>query len=480
MNKRNWKIIYSNYSGAEKKAIELIYKELETLILRDKGVYTFHTLCCENVSFADISGNAIVIGVYDQNKVISSYIKKDEIPDDGYLVKIIDNPDNIEYQLVIITALESRNVFYGAVDFVDDYFAKYSHKRMWLNFYDELFEHKLASYCNASSPVIKTRSIFTWGHPISNYTNYIDNMARMKYNQLIIWDDYLPLNIKDVVEYAHEYEIEVILGFSWGWSRKCSDIDFENLDKLTDEILYKYDNQYSHIGADGIYFQSFTELSEEYIGDKLVAEVVTNFVNNTSDRILQMHPDILIQFGLHATSVKEKLQYIKNIDKRIDIIWEDCGSFPYSYIPHIDTLEEYQNTKDFTQKILNLRENSHDGVLLKGNLVLDWEGDHFVHQTGSYIIGKSSQRTIDHDIEVIKPLWKKFQNGWLSDGKYAYEMVEHIAKISNENAFVGIAGQISGGIWFPPALIGQILWECDKPYDEIINKVISRRCVNMV
>ena len=45
--KRNWKIIYSDYSGMEKKAIELVSKEMGALILRDKGVYTIHVLACE-------------------------------------------------------------------------------------------------------------------------------------------------------------------------------------------------------------------------------------------------------------------------------------------------------------------------------------------------------------------------------------------------------------------------------------------------
>lgn len=176
---------------------------MEVLLLRDKGVYTFHTLCCEEASCANLNSNAVVIGTYNQNK-------------------------------------------------------------------NEKYIHV--------------------GHPINNYMEYIDNMARMKFNRLIIWNDHLPLNIEDVVKYAHEYEIDVILGFSWGWSRKCSDIDFENLDTLTNEI----------------------------------------------------------------------------------------------------------------------------------------------------------------------------------------------AEISGNNASVGLAGQLTGGIWFPPALIGQILWECDKPYDEIINKVLARRCIDMV
>ena len=47
MDKRNWKIIYSNFGGMEKKAAELISRELGQYILRDRGVYTIHVLACE-------------------------------------------------------------------------------------------------------------------------------------------------------------------------------------------------------------------------------------------------------------------------------------------------------------------------------------------------------------------------------------------------------------------------------------------------
>lgn len=42
MDKRSWQIIYSDYSGLQKKAVDLVYNELGSYILRDKGVYTLH------------------------------------------------------------------------------------------------------------------------------------------------------------------------------------------------------------------------------------------------------------------------------------------------------------------------------------------------------------------------------------------------------------------------------------------------------
>ena len=104
VDKRNWKIVYSNYAGIEKKAIELVYKEMGSIILRDKGRYTIHTLECEKAEKAILNKNAVVIGKYDENEIIRKFIKEEEIPHDGYVVKVIDNPENPDWKLVLITA----------------------------------------------------------------------------------------------------------------------------------------------------------------------------------------------------------------------------------------------------------------------------------------------------------------------------------------------------------------------------------------
>ena len=479
-NKRNWKIVYKNYVGAEKKAIELINKEVGSLILRDAGCYTLHVLSCVNEANATMDTNTIIVGTYNSSKYIKEYVDSSEIPQNGYLVKVTPNIVNNNLKTVIITALNPREVFYGAVDFVDNYLPKAELIRSNLHFYSETFEHPLPDYYNTSAPKTEKRCIFTWAHPINNYRDYIDNMARLKFNQLIMWNDYLPINAKEVVDYAHEYEIEVIWGYAWGWSRNCNSIDLESLDKLTEEIADTYENVYKNSGADGIYFQSFTEMGNSYIGDKLIAEVVTDFVNKTADVLYSKNPELYIQFGLHATSVKDYLTYIEKVDNRIDIIWEDCGSFPYGYIPEIDNNEEFLQTIKFTNKILALRDGMGVGLLYKGMMIMDWAGEHFAHQSGPYIMGNSSKSLVEHDLEVIKPIWKYFQNKWLENGRYTYDMTKHIYENTSKQLIMGIAGQFAGGIWLPEALCAEILWNCDDPYDKILKRVLARRCITTV
>lgn len=476
MNKRDQKIIYSSYLGVEKKAIELVNSEVSAIICRDKGVYTIHTLSVEPDG-CDIDQNVIVIGCFDRNKTIAKYIQKNEIPSNGYLVRVFDNPNNTDWKITIITGLTPINVFYGAVDYVDNYLPsaeKYLSNAIRSR--QHTFDDKLPDYTHASAPQSKTRSIFTWGQPINDYRQYIDNAARCKINQIIIWNDFLPINAKDLVDYAHEYEMELIWGFAWGWSTNCANIDLTNLEPLKKNIVESFQKTYASAG-DGIYFQSFTELSTEKIGDILIAEAVVDFVNETAAEIYKIKPDARIQFGLHASSVKNRLPYFEAVDKRIEIIWEDCGSFPYSYFPKITSEEDYRQTLDFTKRLVSLRNMGKPGLVYKGLMTLDW--CHFAHQSGPYIMGRSAKETIENDIELLSPIWRNFTADWLSCGRYVYDFTKDLNKIGSEDIKFNVAAQLAGEIWFPFALLSEILWSTEEPYEKILERVLKRKNVAM-
>ena len=120
MEKRNWKIYYSSYKGPEKRAVELIYRELSKYIMRDKGVYSFHAIGCENKEFSN-NCNAIILGTYNENEIFKKYLKPDELQKNGYIVKVIDNPENNDFKLALLCGYSATEVLYAAVDFVDDY-----------------------------------------------------------------------------------------------------------------------------------------------------------------------------------------------------------------------------------------------------------------------------------------------------------------------------------------------------------------------
>ncbi len=476
MDKRNMKIIYSDYQGCEKKAIELVNKEVGSIILRDSKVYTIYVLPIEKDG-AEIDKNVIVIGKWQDNETVKKYVSKDEIPENGYLVKIFDNPENPDLKITILTGLTSQNVYYAAVDYVDNYLplaAKNISNRIQSEY--NTFDDKIPDYKNASAPKSKKRSIFTWGQPINDYREYIDNAARCKINQIIIWNDFLPINAKDVVDYAHEYEIELIWGFAWGWGTDCAKADLTRLNDIKESVIKNFKENYLNAG-DGIYFQSFTELHQEEIGGILIADAVVRLVNETAKEIYKLKPDIHIQFGLHAMSVKDKLEFIEKVDERIEIVWEDCGSFPYNYIPKVQTEKDYRDTLEFTEKIINLRNNGKTGLVYKGLMTLDW--NHFAHQSGPYILGVNSEKTKKEDIDFLTPMWRYFTSDWITYGKYAYDFTKNIHKSGFDNINLNVAAQLSGGIWFPFALLSEILWSTDESYEEILSKVLKRKNIIM-
>ena len=482
-DKRNWKIIYSSYEGMVKKAVDLVYSELGSYILRDSGQYALHVLACERACEATVDKNSVIIGVYKENPLVQKYIKEEEIPEDGYVVKVCDSAENGGLKVALITAKHPTEVFYGAVDFVDDYIVKTAMIDSGIMLMNRLFDPTLGpfpDYYSASSPSIKKRTVWTWGHPINDYRSYIENMARLRMNQLVLWNDFVPINAKDLIDYAHEYGIQVIWGYSWGWITTCWTVDPDDIPRIQEKAIETFERQYAPLGVDGIYFQSFTENTGESLKGRLVAELVTDFVNDTAKKLMQKHPDLYIIFGLHAKSVKDRLAFIKNVDPKVEIMWEDCGAFPYAYIPQAPSKEDFEETLNFTDKIIDLRGKAPTSLLIRGFATLSWIS--FAHQAGHYVIGKSSPSIIEHDKAIMRPIWRTLQAQWHKNGagRYSYELIRHVASLERSDVAIGMPGQFAGGIWLNEAVTAQMLWNCNEPYEEILEKVSRRRCIESV
>lgn len=477
MKQNEWKIIYSSYEGVAKRAICLLSKEAGKYMIRENGVYRIYVLPCEKEG-CDISKNAFLISCYNDSKMIQKFVKPNEVPANGFLVKIIKNPNDSDGRIVILTAHTEQELFYSVVSFLDDYIpnnAPYTSNPMP----DLVFDYILKEYSYSETPDFETRSVFTWGHSINDYRSYIDNMARLKFNELIIWNDYIPLNMSELIDYAHSYGIKVILGYAWGWDTGDVKVELteENLNKIKEHAVKQYCDEYINTKCDGIYFQSFTERQEEYIGNKLVAEAVTEMVNEIAKKLWKITPNLRLLFGLHATSVKNHLDYISKIDQHIELYWEDCGEFPYHYRTYVQGKNEFEETLKFTKEILDLREGKGVVLVLKGVMMLDWTK--FVHQSGPYIIGENSSLIKNHDRNMRASSWRKYSAEWIKNGEYALRMLRYIKENKHDNVGVCLAGTFDGGIYFPTAIYAQMFRNTDDEYGEVMRKVTSRSCVTI-
>lgn len=480
MKQTEWKIIYSNEDQISRKALQFLSKEAGQHLVREKGVYRLYVLPCEKEG-AEFAKNTILLGLYDSSKEIQKYISAEEVPADGFAVKVVESPlDPEEGRIVILTAHKAQELFYAAVHFIDDYVPANAPLHGSNAMPDLIYDSPLRPYFYGETPDHATRSIFSWGHSINNYRAYIDNMARMKFNELILWNDFVPVNIRDVIDYAHSYGIRVILGYAWGWKPNCrgiQELSDEDLAQIKKGIVDAYRNVYKPICPDGIYFQSFTEMKRDAIGERNIAETVVSLVNEAAAELWRITPDLRLIFGLHATSVREQLDHIAKVDPRIQILWEDCGDFPYHYRPFIKNQEKYEESYDFTKKLLELRGGVGVGLAFKGMMVMDWKK--FVSQSGPYVMGEGAQSLIEHDTGIRRNAWRIFSANWMASCPEALKMMQFINEHQKGEVMMNIAVNTDGGAYLPVALCGQMFRKAPNSAADLLKNVAARPFVSL-
>ena len=394
----------------------------------------------------------------------------DTLPADSFSVKICAPQNGV--QNIYILGADASSLMYGCMDFVNLYLPQAALTHHNSNYFKKLFsDEPFDEISYMKTPAIKHRGLWTWGLAVYDYRGYLENMASLKLNEVIFWNDYPPVNGKEIVEYAHSLGIKVIWGYAWGWD---TTMKLDDSEEAAARIADEYEKGYALLGGDGIYFQSFTETSEETLNGRLIAEAVVDFVNRISGRILNKHPGLLLQFGLHANSVKNRMNYIAGVDPRVHIIWENCGDFPYHYIPGVVSGRE--ETEDMTRRILALRPGTTTGAVIKGMINLNWH--EFSHQTGPEMLGCAQAETLEKRLHEARPIWRFFQAEWIKHGDSCRRVIDIFA--SQESELYGLIedGAFEKEIPLPAALFSEMLWDSRRPFDDILYEASIRRDVH--
>ena len=479
--KTAWQIIYNRYEGMQAKALQLLSAEVGYRVTRDPGVYTLYVLPCLKESSVLPEKCAIIIGRREESALLQQYIKPEEVPEDGYCIRVMKNPMDETYRWILISGADYTALYYGAVDFLDHYLVQHS---FYPNNNDETLDFDLPESTHISAPKTKRRTIFTWGHPINDYRQFMRNMARLKLNEVVLWNDFCPVNAKEIIEYAHEWGIRVIWGFAWGWSAgacRVPNLEDSYLAEVKHSVLDRFEREYAHLNVDGIYFQSFTERGDSEVGGRSIAEAVVQLVNDTSDALLEKYPGLDIQFGLHATSVRNQPEVIARTDPRVEIIWEDHDAFPTCYEPDAWSSRKegaFEGTMDFIRTIMTMRPGAKVGLLYKGYCTLDWR--RFAYQSGPFLLGEAHPRLTANDTALRYQRWKYLSGQWMQYGASAQKMTRLIQEMDPEgNMALGMAGMFDDGIWFPEAVTSHMFWDASGTYEETMREVTARPSVRM-
>lgn len=476
-----WALIYGSYAGVERTALHEV----------QRGVQRFLPYVVEVRQVGDgtpvADEHVVLVGTPDNNSWIGQLVDNRAIQPpsglQGYTVACLESPFVAGRRLLVVAGGGPAGVLYGAHEL-----ARLLSDGVWfdlparrLDGYGPIGPIPLTSNLESvpaleisGAPAIDNRGIWTWGYAIYDYRRFFDNMARLKMNIVTIWNNTVPVNAGEVIEYAHARGIRVIMGFHWGWGRK--DLDLANADDLrkTKEVVVRtYTEQYAPLDHDGIYFQTLTEHLRTGQDDQSTATLACEWVNDIASALFGIDPDLYIQFGLHDASIREHYADLTPLDSRITIVWEDVDGLPYSYNlgPEETSDDSAQRAIDNTRRLVHLRPGVEFGMVPKGWTVLKWRDFH-----GPYVMGEGDAGSIRARFRQRESMWRFQERRWLQHYPKAARFYRELLDLEPAGTLVtGLAedGMIEEAIPLSVALFAETLWDPFEDDAGILRRAMS-------
>jgi hypothetical protein len=470
-----WSLLYGSYEGVE----EFAANELQRMVQRSVP-YVLEALPATRTPAA--GHHLILLGTAANNARIADLARQGlvKLPTQaqGYTIACLKSPSPAGQRVVVVAGSDAAGVLYGAMEFNKKLASLARHDKELREALDGLGEFSLTE-----APLIENRGIWTWGYVIYDYRRFFDNMARLKMNRLTVWNDVPPVNCRQFIEYAHSRGIKVILGFSWGYAlAKLDPANAEHLRLVKEEVLSQYDDSYQNLGMDGIYFQTFTEQDNTEIGGRTIASLACDWVNDIARALLEKHPGIRIEWGLHASSIRENYVDLKGLDSRVAIVWEDAGAMPYSYDPEVARPDGQEGpgtsateaTLDYAKKLATFRPGSEFEMCAKGWIQMRWQTESEPH--GSFIIGERAREYIRDRLKERQARWDYVNAKWAANYPVAMRFYREIRETTS--APLTVVGLIDDGMFeeqiqVSAALFGEMLWNPKRDAAEVLEAALN-------
>lgn len=468
-----WQLLYGAFTGVERTAVIEVQKIVQ--------YYLPYTLTVEPAAKESPIEHAVLIGTATSNPLLARLIERGQLAaphgEEGYSIALMESPYSQGHRVLAVAGSDERGVLYGTQEAAARIFCGGS----LLDGFGGAERLKHLETCELfavqEAPAVRNRGLWTWGYPIASYRRYLDNMMRLKMNLLTIWNDQVPLNIEDVIDYAHRRGIRVILGFHWGWGHKGSLNLADPADRLAIQkaVLETYRTQYSRLAHDGIYFQTLTEHKDLELAGRSTAAWAVELVNATAGALLSENPGLHIQFGLHATSIGENYVDLAALDSRVTIVWEDCcGQIPYSYHPvqAVEVTSDFETMLDYSRKLATFRPGSEFALVPKGWPCIRWLSDFENH--GSYILGEQNGLHSRERLLLRQNDWDRVNAHWFQNYPQAALFYREMLAV---NPVITATGLVEDGLFeetIQPsvALFAETLWNPAQTDAEILQRAM--------
>jgi hypothetical protein len=472
-----WRMVYEDCTGIQEFGVHELYGVVQGFVP--------YTLEVGNRSdLAEGKDNIVLVGTVDGNSEIKAMVAAGLISaptrDQGYTITCFTSKTQGGRREIVVAGFDDRGVAYGACELCKRLLSIPREAN------DGTLQDRLSQLGDlriSEAPSIETRGIWCWGYTIYDYQGFLDNMARLKYNKIVIWNDVPPRNADEFIEYAHNRGIKVVFGYSWGWGLK--DLDPNNgaqKEEVKKRVLETYRTQLRPLQLDGIYFQTFTETFKTHAGSRTIAALYCEWVNEIAGALLEQYPGLKIEAGLHASSVRNDLDDLKRLDPRLQIVWEDAGGMPWSYDPlreppqgpAADKWDTPEKTLAYAKQLATLRDSGEFQMVAKGWTILSW-ATKFEHH-GDFLIGVRNKDFIRARYAERRSRWDYVNTLWLENYPWVQHFYKEIRQVSHQPMTVLALvedGVLEEKIEPSVALGAELLWNPDRQADEILNGALS-------
>ena len=469
-----WIVLFGDYNDIENFALKECVMMMQATL-----PYTVEVKNAADFSEKDFDSHLFIIGTLKNNHLLRELnLDVPEYPE-GYYIGSRVSPWDSKRRLISICGSSAAGCLYGVEHFNTEILGSeyvLDRPEEQITLFEDILDFSISEI-----PVIQDRGIWTWGYPIYDYRAFIDNMARLRMNTLIMWNDVVPVNFADVIEYAKKRAIKIIPGFHWGWGKELDLSSREVIEKIKKHVCDSYANDYAKFEHAGIYFQTLTETNETKLNSVPIIKLACDMVNEISGELLNEYPELKIYFGIHATSVQDNLGVLEELDPRVSIIWEDAGAIPYHGEAVTKVTERcrgcntpnntVEKTIDYSKKITALRGAKEFKIVAKGFPYIRWK-DFENHK--KYIMGAQTPLAIKQKLEDRMNLWTQSNSLWQKNYPQALRFFNEILALNPKETMVTALiedSMFEAGIQEGPALFGAMLWNPHKDKDHYMKYV---------
>ena len=470
---KRWTMLYGAYEGLEHQALLELHRGFTNYLNYVLPIRAAQEVAPKTLEvrlkpgtdrqhrrYQPVCEHVVLLGTAKTNPLIANLLKRKVIPApkgaQGFTLWIGKSPWNAEHRLIVIAGADAAGVYYGTQELLASLtensvpFDKPVARRAALV--------KMADRVSVETPAVKERGIWTWGYVIYDYRRFLDNMARLKFNMLTIWNAEAPLNLAEVCDYAHQRGIKIIAGYNWGWGYKRDISSAEGRAFIKGLALDAYREEYAGAPIDGIYFQSETEHKTQEINGRTVAAWCCDMVNDIAREFYALDPKLSIQFGLHASSIRAHYTDLGGLDPRLVITWEDAGALPFSYSPNPGQDDGYESTLAYSKQLAAFRPGSPFALVPKGWMCLRWDGEFAKH--GPLLLGERDPSYLRERLAARQGEWNAVNSGWFRHYPLAARFYREVCAVNPNVWATGLVedGMFDARIQPSVSLFAEMLW----------------------